>query len=875
MSRSHCIRFATTLLLVIIVSRLIDSEAAKHGRYQSRWPFCRFQHRLTVTSKRQTVSPKSIYKLEWQSTAMIIRGGEQDVGEMSLDQKVHAAMRKLGLTLPDDLDSTNRISSESNGKVQPPPPPRAVKGANNFEKDIVCEGDVCHVSPPKIVPPPPLPPKISSTREIRTELHSNASNEFEETSRPIQSISDQLADNANLETLLDAGVNDERNFDVEETKDQQFQSSAASVSTSQSDNITEDPRDIAELIAKELNVDVAIVMAALVATSTSGDHDNNRIYNEAAAREMIELELQMINKIPENCTEIEKLVSEGHSAFLSRRALAFAERNVEDARAILLADQLDEEDQRKRDVIDQTRIAKQNVEASFKAVNVKADFDPTAIDTKTAQFPIVPPTSSVNKNIPEATTKDSVVFEATAAQVRDLVIESPVPVLLDVYADWCGPCKTLSPILEEMAVKGGGAFRLVKLNSDKERELSSALEVTALPTVFGVNNGRIINMFRGMPRSEEMMRNFLMGLIVPGQSFQPPVSEKDKYRFEAMSSKMLKIACAASYPFSARERLGERVTEKLADLVREAQGDVIAAEDSAQTVKSLLNNVIKDPFNVKFRRVNLDNKTVATKVARFTACLSILKAAGFAIDKTNTNSMSLTAARNSINISPLIVARDAIEKWIDATRYEVSKESRRRKDELDLQNLEINVETKGQGATDEDDEVEVADPNQCTLHIRFEGKKKSYEHLFRANDSLQIVLSKVREILNTEKTQDGDGVFQFTCVARRLVVVSSDTEMMSKSLRDLKLVPYASLVVARVHAISEKDSPKLAERAANRKKRKTGSHTMQSIGIYAKDDNAKGELIDGGGGTLFEHDVTDDETETNNNPSSSDESPES
>jgi hypothetical protein len=48
------------------------------------------------------------------------------------------------------------------------------------------------------------------------------------------------------------------------------------------------------------------------------------------------------------------------------------------------------------------------------------------------------------------------------------------------------------------------------------------------------------------------------------------------------------------------------------------------------------------------------------------------------------------------------------------------------------------------------------------------------------------------------------------------------------------------------------------ERAAQKKKKK-GTHTMQSVGIYSKDDNAKGNLIDGGGGTWYEHDVTDDE----------------
>mmetsp|Transcript_12636 Transcript_12636/g.27354 ORF Transcript_12636/g.27354 Transcript_12636/m.27354 type:complete len:123 (+) Transcript_12636:430-798(+) len=60
--------------------------------------------------------------------------------------------------------------------------------------------------------------------------------------------------------------------------------------------------------------------------------------------------------------------------------------------------------------------------------------------------------------------------------------------MLDVYADWCGPCKALAPALEQMAVKAGGMFRLVKLNSDNERSASQALEVKALPTVFGIRD---------------------------------------------------------------------------------------------------------------------------------------------------------------------------------------------------------------------------------------------------------------------------------------------------------------------------------------------------------------------------------------------------
>ena len=86
--------------------------------------------------------------------------------------------------------------------------------------------------------------------------------------------------------------------------------------------------------------------------------------------------------------------------------------------------------------------------------------------------------------------KEDVVFEIDSNNFQKVVLESKVPVLLDIYADWCGPCKQLGPILEEAAIKSGGMFRLAKLNSDKEGSLSEALGVTGLPTVFAIVNGK-------------------------------------------------------------------------------------------------------------------------------------------------------------------------------------------------------------------------------------------------------------------------------------------------------------------------------------------------------------------------------------------------
>jgi thioredoxin len=107
--------------------------------------------------------------------------------------------------------------------------------------------------------------------------------------------------------------------------------------------------------------------------------------------------------------------------------------------------------------------------------------------------------------------------------VSQLVVESPVPVLLDVYADWCGPCKQLAPMLEDIAVRAGGMLRLVKVNSDKNRGVADALKVTALPSVFAFRGGRLVDKFVGIPPQGELQQ-LLMGLLMGAA----PKADKDK-----------------------------------------------------------------------------------------------------------------------------------------------------------------------------------------------------------------------------------------------------------------------------------------------------------------------------------------------------------
>lgn len=427
--------------------------------------------------------------------------------------------------------------------------------------------------------------------------------------------------------------------------------------------------------------------------------------------------------------------------------------------------------------------------------------------------------------------------------------------LLYLCLSRCGPCKVLGPALEDMAVKAGGIFRLVKINSDNERPVSAALDVTALPTVFGIKDGKIENMFQGMPKSEDHMKNFMMGLLMTGEKFEPPVTAQEAEKFEELSSKLAKTAGAASFSFAARELLQDRISARLDALVEALNGDLVDTEESVQLLRSLLSNIIQAPYEEKFRKVNLANKIIAAKVATFQPCIAILKSVGFVQD--GSDAMVIGKGKRVVNVAPLIVARDSLDKWIDTTRYDVAKAARKRKDELALKELEESGDLDVEEESDEDDGEEV-DPDRCDLKLRIEGKKKVHEIAMHGDDPLSKVIASVSMLSGREEE------FQLTCVAKRLVVKSTDEAAMKKTLREWGLVPAAVLVVkigAGVSIDGSISTGSLAERAAAEKKKKKGSHTMQSIGVYAKDDHLKGNMVDGGGGVMYEQDVTDDEDE--------------
>ena len=94
------------------------------------------------------------------------------------------------------------------------------------------------------------------------------------------------------------------------------------------------------------------------------------------------------------------------------------------------------------------------------------------------------------------------IVTATAQNFSDTVLKSTEPVLVDFWAEWCGPCKMLTPVLDELATEYVGRAKIAKVNIDDHQELAVQYGITSIPTLLLFKNGNVIGQTVGLkPKS--------------------------------------------------------------------------------------------------------------------------------------------------------------------------------------------------------------------------------------------------------------------------------------------------------------------------------------------------------------------------------------
>lgn len=175
-------------------------------------------------------------------------------------------------------------------------------------------------------------------------------------------------------------------------------------------------------------------------------------------------------------------------------------------------------------------------------------------------------------------TRSEHVFDATTATFETDVIQASLhtPILVDLWAEWCGPCKSLGPILEKLAEEFNGGFRLAKIDVDAEQQLAAMFGVRSIPTVILLSGGEVVDGFAGaLP--EGQIREFLTKHGVQPAAAVEAVDEAAPVSAETAEQAIERIEQAiAAEPERAELKLDLALALMRAGRVQSAQAELDA-----------------------------------------------------------------------------------------------------------------------------------------------------------------------------------------------------------------------------------------------------------------------------------------------------------
>ena len=133
----------------------------------------------------------------------------------------------------------------------------------------------------------------------------------------------------------------------------------------------------------------------------------------------------------------------------------------------------------------------------------------------------------LDPNAPLAAPADDLIKESSeAAFIQDVIeVSQEVPVIVDFWAPWCGPCKQLGPMLEKVVTEANGAVKMVKIDIDQNQNLAQQLRIQSIPAVYAFYQGKPVDAFQGA-QPESQIREFVTKLTqTAGTEEKSPVDE--------------------------------------------------------------------------------------------------------------------------------------------------------------------------------------------------------------------------------------------------------------------------------------------------------------------------------------------------------------